>query len=102
MLSWKATGTMTTKNILISLASMGGLILAAGCASPPLIRPGAVWPDNRGNPSRGMAAASSSGTAPIIGSVKTGGAAMILIIVTWLVISRLTWRIGYSAIKWAT
>ena len=33
---------------LIRTTSILGLIAASGCASPPLIRPGAAWLDNRG------------------------------------------------------
>jgi hypothetical protein len=39
---------MKTKNLLTQAALALGLIAAGGCATPQTIRPGAVWPDNRG------------------------------------------------------
>ena len=39
---------MKTKNLLTQAALVLGLIAAGGCATPQTIRPGAVWPDNRG------------------------------------------------------
>ena len=39
---------MKIKNLSTHTALALGLIAASGCATPQIIHPGAVWPDNRG------------------------------------------------------